>query len=1315
MGKRRLSAVGNRPSAGSHKQKHEVRGLKLTRVLALIAGMLLLAQLANAQVAVTTYRYDNGRTGQNVNEAVLTPSNVNVNSFGKLFSYSLPSDSYVYAQPLYLPNVNIPGVGLRNVLYVATEHDIVYAFDADGLTSTPYWQVDLAARVGGTQITTSSATHDDYLGPNLGVSSTPVIDQSTGTMYVVSNTLENGNRVQRLQALDVTTGAPKFGGSVVIQGPASGPTFDPSIQNQRPALLLANGNVYIGWGAYGDNGPYHGWIMAYSASTLAQVSVYCTTPNGTMGSNWMLGSLTADASGNIYTVTGNGSVDGNGDHGESVIKVSPTLAPINGFTPSNWSTLNNNDLDLGGGGLLQLPDQAGTTTTPHLAVLAGKEGTLYLLNRDDLGQFAGANGGSDHVVQEFLGEFSKTPCNVDGECNFQTPAYWNNNVYFIAANHPLQVYQVANGTLSKSSTQGPTTFVAPRGASPVVSANGTSNGIVWALRVDDASSNAPDAILYAYDASNVANELYNSNQNAGRDSPGVAQFFIVPVVANGKVYVATRDQVSTYGLFNNPPFGYLETINGKTGTVSVPQNSTIQITGWATDKEDGAPVSSVQVLLDGTAVGNATLGGSRPDVASAFGDSRYTNSGWTFSYNIGTLSLGSHTFTAVATDSGGATTTLTGYNGSGPITVTSANSPPFGYLETINGKTGAQNIAQGSTIQVSGWAADKQDGSPVAKVQVLIDGTAVGNATLGGARPDVASAFGDSRYASSGWTFSYNIGNLAVGSHNVTAVATDSAGATATLSSYNGTGPITVVSSNTPPFGYLELINGHTGTQSMAQGSTMQVSGWAADKEDGSPVKSVQILIDGAAVGNATLGGSRPDVASAFGDSRYSSSGWSFSYNTSSLSAGSHTVTAVATDSAGASTTLSSYQGTGPITITSSGSVQSIAHVFFMLQENHSFDNYFGRMGQYRANKGFTDSFDGVPLSASYTDANGNAVSPYHLATVCTEDLAPGWDPMHLAVDGGAMDRFPLETQNYLPSSIDSGGRRSMGYYDWTDLPYYYELAFQFGTSDRHFSSVLTRTIPNRMYMFAATSFGHINNDSPPGGGWTQATIFDRLDAAGIKWRIYRVDETNSLADWSVYARDSGKVFPISQYFTDLQSESTTPQVVFIDRGGGSSGLDEHPGSDIQSGAAEVAKIINALLGSPSWHSSAFFLSWDEPGGFYDHVAPVSLTAPDNIAPMLCCGEPSGDFAHSGLRVPVVVVSPWVKPHFVSHVVRDHTSILKFIETRFNLQPLTARDANADNMLEFFDFSTPHLATPPSLPSQPTNGNCDAGSETANS
>ena len=206
-----------------------------------LAWVLIIAHIAVSQVAVTTYRDDNGRTGQNVNEAVLTPSNVNVNSFGALFTYILDNnknDSYVYAQPLYLPNVNIPGVGLRNVLYIATEHDKVYAFDADGVTSTAYWSVDLAGRVGGTTITTSDNTHDSYLGPQLGVTSTPVIDQTTGTMYVVANTLEGGARVQRLHALDVTTGAEKFGGSVVIQGSASGATFRAWYETERSAPLV---------------------------------------------------------------------------------------------------------------------------------------------------------------------------------------------------------------------------------------------------------------------------------------------------------------------------------------------------------------------------------------------------------------------------------------------------------------------------------------------------------------------------------------------------------------------------------------------------------------------------------------------------------------------------------------------------------------------------------------------------------------------------------------------------------------------------------------------------------------------------------------------------------------------------------------------------------------------------------------------------------------------------------------------------------------------------------------------------------------------
>jgi phospholipase C len=377
------------------------------------------------------------------------------------------------------------------------------------------------------------------------------------------------------------------------------------------------------------------------------------------------------------------------------------------------------------------------------------------------------------------------------------------------------------------------------------------------------------------------------------------------------------------------------------------------------------------------------------------------------------------------------------------------------------------------------------------------------------------------------------------------------------------------------------------------------------------------------------------------------------------------------------------------------------------LQENRSFDTYFGRMGQYRRDRGFTDPIDDLPLNATIPDARGLALQPFHQPTVCTEDLDPGWNSTHLAVDGGKMDRFAIVAQQQIPSGKDPGGTRVMGYYDWNDLPYYYDLAFQFATSDRWFSSVLSRTPPNRMYMFSATSFGNVYPASPPSSA---ITIFDRLDQAGISWRYYTLGNFAELSNWSVGQRDSAKIVSIDRYFEDIQNESTMPQVVFIER---SNSGDEHPGNNIQRGAALVKGLIDALMQSPTWQSSVFILSYDEPGGLYDHVPPVAMPAPDSIAPKLGPGDQPGDFRTSGLRVPVIVVSPWVKPHFVSHVARDHTSILKFIETHFNLQPLTNRDGGADNMLEFFDFSSPAWKIPPSLPSQPTGGTCDSSLEKA--
>ncbi|MFL6436210.1 MAG: alkaline phosphatase family protein [Terriglobales bacterium] len=1282
----------------------------------LSALLLSVTPIATSQVAVTTYRYDLGRTGQNLNEAVLTPSNVNANSFGALFTYSLPADSYVYAQPLYLPNVNIPGMGLRNVLYLATEHDIVYAFDADGTTSTPYWTADLALRVGGSPVRTSGTTHDDYLGPQLGVTSTPVIDQSTGTIYVVANTMEGGNRVQRLHALDVTTGAEKFGGSVVIQGSASSATFDPSIQNQRPALLLANGNVYIGWGAYGDNGPYHGWVMAYNAATLEQIAVYCTTPTGSAGSNWMLGALTADADGSVYTVTGNGTV-GTGNHGESVIKLTSTLALVNGFTPTNYDALNANDLDLGGGGLLQLPDQPGAA--PHLAVLAGKEGSLYVLDRDNLGQFDTA---SDHAVQDIPNAF--TNCNVDGECNFQTPAYWQNKVYLIAANHPLQVYQLTNGTLSTSPVfLGPTTFVAPRGASPMISANGSSNGIVWALRVDDQSSAAPPAILYAYDATN-ANELYNSTQNQSRDGLGQAQFFIVPVIANGRVYVATRNQVTAYGL-----------LASKTA-----QAPTIQL--GVNPASGGAPLT-VTASTSGSSDPNS--GGNIASSWIDFGDGTVVNATTaTHTYN----NPGHYTVLATVYDnlgrSSGTSKVVNVANGPAVLGVSPPSGNGSGGVFSFQYSDGAGASALNEAEQIFNTVAGYQNGCSTIYFASSNSFYLINDAThmLGPLTPGSSGTLQNSQctlngsqstVSISGTTLTVNVSltfsPTFAGAKNIYSWANDKARSD---SGVQTVGTWTVPTSATPIVLGVSPSSGNgsggvfsfqysDGAGASALNEAEQIFNTVAGYQNGCSTIYFASSNSFYLINDAThmLGPLTPGSSGTLQNSQCTLNG---SQSTVSISGTTLTVNVSLTFSASFAGNKNIYSWANDNTGSDSGvqtvgtwtvptTATSVAHVLFMLQENHSFDNYFGRMGQYRASKGFTDSFDGVPLNVRLTDANGKAVSPYHLATVCTEDLAPGWDPIHLDIDGGKMDKFPVETQNFLASSIDSGGRRSMGYYDWNDLPYYYELGFQYATSDRYFSSAQTRTIPNRMYLFAATSFGHIGNDSPPGGGWSKATIFDRLDAAGVSWRIYRVDETNSLADWATYSRDRNKVFPISQYFTDIKSDSTTPQVVFIDRGGGSSGLDEHPGTDIQNGAHETASIVNALLASPTYKSSAFFLSWDEPGGFYDHVAPVAMTAPDNFAPMLASGDQPGDFAHSGLRVPVMVISPWVKPHFVSHVARDHTSILKFIETRFNLPPLTARDSNADNMMEFFDFSAPQIAAPPALPAQPTSGNCDQSLE----
>jgi phospholipase C len=440
------------------------------------------------------------------------------------------------------------------------------------------------------------------------------------------------------------------------------------------------------------------------------------------------------------------------------------------------------------------------------------------------------------------------------------------------------------------------------------------------------------------------------------------------------------------------------------------------------------------------------------------------------------------------------------------------------------------------------------------------------------------------------------------------------------------------------------------------------------------------------------------------------------------MASGTRRVTVQATDEANTVFRTTVYVTVGGAPTPAAG-LSSLKHIFFMAQENRSFDNYLGRLGQYRVNKGQSSNVDGVPLSFVAKTSSGVSVSPFHYRTICTENLTPSWNESHYDVDGGKMDRFMYTNQHSIPSTIDPQGSRAMGYYDWTDLPYYYELAYQFGTSDRFFSGVESNTIPNRMYLFTATSFGHIRPDTPPSGStWSQPTIFDKLTAAGISWRYYYMDNSVYLAQFSTWTRDSGKVRALGSpatsttaatgYYKDIQSASTLPSVIFIERGS-NSGYDEHPLNNIQKGAARVKTIMDALMKSPTWSSSAFILTFDEGGGLFDHVPPVALPKPDSIPPMLKSTDISAQFDHSGFRIPLWVVSPWAKPKFVSHTPRDFTSILKLIEVRFGLTALTARDGAADDMTEFFDFSAPHFATPPSLPAQPQTGVCDKTKEKA--
>ena len=520
--------------------------------MSLILGFALLASsLARSQVL--TAQYDNARTGASLNERVLTPRNVNVTQFGKLFA--LKADGDVYAQPLYMPDLEIPGKGKHNVLFIATENDSVYAFDADGSSTAPLWHVSLANPGEGVKPLSEEDVSCFFISPLVGITPTPVIDLKSGTLYVLARTKESKGFLhgdeykQRLHALAVTTGVEKFGGPVeiraAVQGDGAGSSvgqinFDPLRENPRAALLLANDMVYLAWASSCDVGPYHGWMMAYDAHTLAQKAVFNASPDAGESGIWQGDAgPAADRDGSVFVVTGNGAFDGTTkgrDFGDSILKLrleGQRLALRDYFTPSNQAELNDHDNDLGSSGPVLLPDQP--SAHPHLLVAAGKEGKIYVIDRDHMGRYQ--PGGDTHAVQTIPGSQSA----------FGAMAYWNQNLFFIGSKTPLLDYAVERGHLALKAS-GATRFF-DSGATPAVSANGSKDGIVWA--VSSKNWNEParrPAILYAYDASRVAYELYNTERNSHRDRAGVALRFAIPTVVNGKVYVGTKGEVDVYGL-----------------------------------------------------------------------------------------------------------------------------------------------------------------------------------------------------------------------------------------------------------------------------------------------------------------------------------------------------------------------------------------------------------------------------------------------------------------------------------------------------------------------------------------------------------------------------------------------------------------------------------------------------------------------------------------------------------------------------------------------------------------------------------------------
>jgi hypothetical protein len=655
------------------------------RVFLGTAGLLLLLiSSAGAQVTFSTSHGDNGRTASNTSETLLSPDNVNKDNFGRLFNY--PLDYQALAQPLYIPNVDIVGKGTHNVVYVATMADSVYAFDAEsntGANAAPLWQVTFTNPSAG--ITTASGpflpcTSTEDRGPGFtqeGIAGTPAIDTNTGTMYLVAKTLENGTVVHKLHALDLGSGQEKFGGPVTISATSTSNaghvvTFNSLHQKNRPGLLLLNGVVYLAFGSNYCNDNNYSWVLGYDATTLQQTGVFNTNPDHGLTSIWQAGGgLAADNDGFIYPLSSEGNFDvdiGGQGYTHAVLKLwGSSLQLMDFFIPWSVAFLNSHDLDLSGCNPLVLPDQDGPF--PHVLVAAGKEGTIYVLNRDSLGGYAPND---SQVIQEMPG--------VIGSMR-GGPAYWNSRVYFSAKADTLKAFSVSGGMLSPTPVV--QTLLKLTGAhAPSISANGGNDGVVWVLNGGD---------LYAYNADTLT-MLYNSHQLA-RDKLPPAAHFATQTVANGRVYIATRTTLEVYGLthFMSVTAGENQSAPAKT---ALPQDvQVLAVQAYTNQPFPGIPVT----FSDGGKGGSFNPANATTD----------SNGLATTSYTLPSK-IGTYTLTATATGFGKLTFTETATAGT-PVRMVNAGGP---------GQTGAVGTALPTLLGVTVQDANKNG---VAGVTVTFD------------------------------------------------------------------------------------------------------------------------------------------------------------------------------------------------------------------------------------------------------------------------------------------------------------------------------------------------------------------------------------------------------------------------------------------------------------------------------------------------------------------------------------------------------------------------------------------------------------------